>query len=134
MHINLIQVYKRGQSSAPFTGHPNPEDSGILPCMNALAELEKNLLPGTGPCHFFRGFYRSGRICVGRQFITVGTRVRRMPRGQGRFLQGLVLPVRQGVLHGMMAGIFKVTFPVRARSGFCRGLFPTPALHRWMSG
>ena len=71
---------------------------------------------------------------MGRQFITMGMGVRGMPRGQGRLLQGLVLPVRQGIFCGMMTGIFKVTFPVRARPGLYRSSFSGPALQRWISG
>jgi hypothetical protein len=66
--------------------------------MQELPEAERNLLPGAGPCHFFGGFNRPGWICVGRQLIAMGMGVRGMPRGEGRFLQGLVLPVRQGIL------------------------------------
>jgi hypothetical protein len=83
----------------------------------------KNLLPATGLCHFLRRFDRTGRICMGWQLIAMGMGVRSMSWGKGRFRDCLMLLVRQGIIHGVMTGVFQVTFTVLAWPGFHYGFF-----------
>jgi hypothetical protein len=43
--------------------------------------------------------------------------VRGMTGGKGWFRDGLMLLMRQGIIYGMMAGIFQMTFTVHAWPG-----------------
>ena len=71
---------------------------------------------------------------MGRQLVATGMGVGGMAWGEGRFRDGLMLHVRQGIFQGMMAGIFKMTFTVFARPGFHCGFFPTHLFWRRLSG
>jgi hypothetical protein len=83
------------------------------------------LFPGTGLCHFFRGFNRSGRICMGRQLVTMGMGVGGMAEGEGWFRDGLMFFMREGIFRRVMTGIFQVTFTVLAGPGFHSSFFLT---------
>ena len=71
---------------------------------------------------------------MGRQLIAMGMGVRGMTWGEGRFRDGLMLRVRQGIFQGMVAGIFQMTFTVLARPGFHCSFFPTLLFWRCLSG
>lgn len=93
----------------------------------------ENLLPGTALCHFFRGLDRTGRICMGWQFVTMGIGVGGMSWRKGRFRDCLMLLVRQGIFHGMMTGVIEVSITIHARPGF-HCFFPHVLFWRCLSG
>jgi hypothetical protein len=97
------------------------------PWTNKSHGVKKDLLPGPGLCNFFRGFNGPGWICMGRQFVTMGMRVRCMSRRKRRFRDSFMLLMRQEIIHGMVAGVFQMTFTVLAGPGFYNHFFLIPA-------
>jgi hypothetical protein len=64
---------------------------------------------------------------VGRQLVTMGVGVGGMPRRECRFGDRFVLFMRQGIIHGVMAGVFQMAFTVLAGPGFYCHFFLVPA-------
>lgn len=65
---------------------------------------------------------------MGRQLVTMGMGMRSMAWRKRRFRDGLMLLMRQRIIHGMMAGVFQMTFTVFAGPGFYYRFFLIPAL------
>jgi len=60
---------------------------------------------------------------MGRQLVTMEMGMRGMAWREGRFRDGLMLLVRQGVIHGMVADVFQMAFTVLAGPGLYYGFF-----------
>jgi len=60
---------------------------------------------------------------MGRQLVTMGMGMRGMAWRKRRLRDGLMLLVRQGIIHGVMAGIFQMTFTVLAGPGLHYSFF-----------
>jgi len=71
---------------------------------------------------------------MGRQFVTMGMGMGCMTQGKGWFRDGLMFFMRQGIFHGVMTGIFQMTFAVLAWPGFYGGFFLTGLFWRCLSG
>jgi hypothetical protein len=64
---------------------------------------------------------------MGRQIVTMGMGVRSMTWRERRFRDRFMLLMRQGITHGMVTGIFQMTFTVLAGPGFYYRFFLIPA-------
>jgi hypothetical protein len=64
---------------------------------------------------------------MGRQLVTMGMGVRCMSWRKRWFRDSFMLLMRQEIIHGVVAGVFEMTFTVLAGPGFYYHFFLIPA-------